>query len=62
MNKIIPKLKKKATIILNSSKEINSKEKNKKYYTVVGDNKENIKLMIEYMKIFIKLTEPKYLG
>ena len=62
MNNLISKLKKKAKFILDSSKEIYNEKENKKYYTIVGDNKDNRKLMIEYMEHFIKLKKEKYLG
>jgi hypothetical protein len=62
MNNLISKLKKKAKFILDSSKEIYKEKGNKKYYTIVGDNKDNLILMIEYMKVFIKLQKEKYLG
>lgn len=62
MNNLISKLKKKAKFILDSSKEIYKEKGNKKYYTIVGDNKDNRNLMIEYMEHFIKLKNEKYLG
>ena len=62
MERILFKIKKKSKMQFDSNKEIMNSQSKKKYYVLVGNNKENIKLIDLFHKEFIKLKSPKYLG